>query len=91
MAVKILIPNSLQKYTNNQAILEYTIDTVNELIRNIETDFPEIRNHLTDDNGKLRRFLNFYVNNDDIRFLDNRETKLKDGDEVSIISAIAGG
>ena len=51
MAVKILIPNSLQKYTNNQAILEYTIDTVNELIRNIETDFPEIRNHLTDDNG----------------------------------------
>ena len=91
MAVKILIPNSLQKYTNNQVILEYTIDTVNDLIRNIETDFPEIRNHLTDDNGKLHRFLNFYVNNDDIRFLDNRETKLKDGDEVSIISAIAGG
>ncbi|KFF41607.1 MAG: molybdopterin synthase subunit MoaD [Candidatus Atelocyanobacterium thalassa isolate SIO64986] len=91
MNVKILIPTSLQRYTNNQATLEYSVDTIDKLISNIETNFPEIKSHLTDDTGKLHRFLNFYLNNEDIRFLDNTKTKLKDGDEVSIISAIAGG
>ena len=91
MTVKILIPTSLQKYTNDQAALEYDVDTIDTLISVIGTNFPEIKGHLIDDNNNLYRFLNFYVNNEDIRFLDNIQTKLKDGDEVSIISAIAGG
>lgn len=91
MAVKVLIPTPLQKYTNNQATLECSAENVSALIETLETSFPGIKARLCDDDGKPRRFLNFYVNSEDIRFLDNTETSLKDGDEVSIVPAVAGG
>jgi sulfur-carrier protein len=91
MSIKVLIPTPLQKLTNNQATLECTADTVSGLLESLETSCPGIKARLCDDKGELRRFVNFYVNSEDIRFLDGANTPLKDGDEVSIIPAIAGG
>ena len=91
MAVVIRIPTPLQKMTNNQATVELDVSNIVELLDRLEADFPGIRSRLCDENGALRRFVNFYVNDEDIRFLENEKTPLKDGDEVSIIPAIAGG
>jgi molybdopterin converting factor small subunit len=91
MAVKVLIPTALQKFTDNKATIECTGANVSELIDALESDCPGIKARLCDENGVPRRFLNFYVNEEDIRFLQNTETTLKDGDEVSIVPAVAGG
>jgi MoaD family protein len=91
MAVQVLIPTPLQKYTADQANVAIEASDVDALIKALETNFPGIQERLTDENGKLRRFLNVYVNSEDIRFLDNQSTPLKDGDEVSIVPAVAGG
>lgn len=91
MAVKVLIPTPLQKFTNNQATIECDGANVSELIEALEGNCPGIKSRLCDENGVPRRFLNFYVNEEDIRFLQNTETTLKDGDEVSIVPAVAGG
>lgn len=91
MSVKVLIPTPLQNLTNNKATVECSATSVEELIDALETDFPGIKTRLCDENGKPRRFLNFYVNSEDIRFLENTKTPLADGDEVSIVPAVAGG
>ncbi len=91
MAIKVLIPTPLQKLTNDRATVECQGDTVADLLESLETSCPGIKARLCDDKGELRRFVNFYVNSEDIRFLDGANTPLKDGDEVSIIPAIAGG
>jgi MoaD family protein len=91
MAVQVLIPTPLQKFTNNEASVELEATSVATLVEALEGRFPGIRARLCDDSGKLRRFLNIYVNSEDIRFLDNETTALKDGDEVSIVPAVAGG
>jgi sulfur-carrier protein len=91
MAVQVLIPTPLQKFTNNQASVELEAASVAALVEALEAKFPGIRARLCDDSGKLRRFLNIYVNSEDIRFLDNESTSLSDGDEVSIVPAVAGG
>lgn len=91
MAVKVLIPTPLQKLTNNQAELNCDGATIQDLLESLESSCPGIKARLCDDSGQLRRFVNFYVNNEDIRFLDGAQTALSDGDEVSIIPAIAGG
>ncbi|MDJ0732090.1 MAG: MoaD/ThiS family protein [Crocosphaera sp.] len=91
MAVKVLIPTPLQKHTNNQATLECSAGDVGALIETLEEKFPGMKERLCDEQGQPRRFLNFYVNSEDIRFLDNIKTELKDGDEVSIVPAVAGG
>jgi molybdopterin converting factor small subunit len=91
MAVQVLIPTPLQKYTNDQASVEVEASTVDGLLTALEGHFPGILDRLTDESGKLRRFLNVYVNSEDIRFLDNQSTPLADGDEVSIVPAVAGG
>ncbi|HHP7232161.1 MAG TPA: MoaD/ThiS family protein [Xenococcaceae cyanobacterium] len=91
MAVKVLIPTPLQKFTNNQATLECTGSNIDELINSLETSCPGIKARICDETGKPRRFLNLYVNSEDIRFLENTHTPLKDGDEVSIVPAVAGG
>ena len=91
MSVKVLIPTPLQNLTNNKATVECSATSVEELIKALETDFPGIKARLCDENGKPRRFLNFYVNSEDIRFLDGTDTSLADGDEVSIVPAVAGG
>jgi molybdopterin synthase sulfur carrier subunit len=91
MSVKVLIPTPLQKLTNNQATLECDGGSISDLLESLEQSCPGIKARLCDENGELRRFVNFYVNSEDIRFLDGKNTALKDGDEVSIIPAIAGG
>jgi len=91
MAVKVLIPTPLQKFTDNQASLSCDGDNIVELLDDLEASFPGIKARLCDDQGELRRFVNFYVNSEDIRFLDGKNTTLKDGDEVSIVPAVAGG
>ncbi|MBN3961910.1 MULTISPECIES: ubiquitin-like small modifier protein 1 [unclassified Nostoc] len=91
MAVKVLVPTTLQSFTNNQATLESTGSTIAELLDSLEKSFPGIKSRLCDEQGKLRRFVNFYVDSEDIRHLDGINTTLKDGDEVSIVPAVAGG
>jgi len=91
MAIKVLIPTALQKFTNDQATLECIGSNVAELIDSMESSCPGIKARLCDENGKPRRFLNFYVNSEDIRFLYGTNTALQDKDEVSIVPAVAGG
>lgn len=91
MAVTVLVPTALQKFTNNQAVLECSGNNIAELFDSLEQVCPGLKSRLCDEEGKPRRFLNFYVNSEDIRFLQNTATPLKDGDEVSIVPAVAGG
>jgi sulfur-carrier protein len=91
MAITVLIPTPLQKYTQDQASVECDASSVKGLMDSLETSFPGIKSRLCDEKGELRRFLNVYVNSEDIRFLDNSATELADGDEVSIVPAVAGG
>jgi MoaD family protein len=91
MAVKVLIPTPLQKFTNDRATIECSGSNINELIDALESNCPGIKARLCDETGKPRRFLNLYVNSEDIRFLEGTETTLQDGDEVSIVPAVAGG
>ncbi len=91
MAVQVLIPTPLQKFTNDEATAELTASSVDGLLDALEGRYPGIKGRLCDEAGKLRRFLNVYVNSEDIRFLNNQNTPLKDGDEVSIVPAVAGG
>ena len=92
MAVKVLIPTPLQKFTNNRATIECNgSSNINELIDALDNNCPGIKARICDETGKPRRFLNLYVNSEDIRFLDNTDTALQDGDEVSIVPAVAGG
>jgi sulfur-carrier protein len=91
MAVQVLIPTPLQKFTNDEASVSLDATTVGALVEALEARYAGIKGRLCDDSGKLRRFLNIYVNSEDIRFLDNEGTVLNDGDEVSIVPAVAGG
>ncbi|MBW4648337.1 MAG: MoaD/ThiS family protein [Kastovskya adunca ATA6-11-RM4] len=91
MAVTVLIPTALQKFTNDQATIECNGSNITELLNSLETSCPGIKARLCDEEGKPRRFLNFYVNSEDIRFLEGPQTSLSDGDEVSIVPAVAGG
>ena len=91
MSVKVLVPTALQKFTNNQATLDCKGSTISELFNSLEEACPGIKARLCDESGKPRRFLNLYVNSEDIRFLEGAATPLKDGDEVSIVPAVAGG
>ena len=91
MAITVLVPTPLQKLTNNQASIAGTGSNIVELLESLEEKFPGIKGRLCDDKGELRRFVNFYLNSEDIRFLDGINTALKDGDEISIVAAQAGG
>ncbi|WP_193197082.1 MoaD/ThiS family protein [Nostoc sp. MG11] len=91
MAITVLVPTALQNFTNNQATLECNGSNIAELLDSLEQSFPGIKSRLCDEAGKPRRFLNLYLNSEDIRFLEGTDTPLKDGDEVSIVPAVAGG
>jgi molybdopterin converting factor small subunit len=91
MAIQVLIPTPLQKFTNDEASVSLEAASIDGLLQALEGRYPGIQSRLCDENGKLRRFLNLYVNSEDIRFLDNQATVLSDGDEVSIVPAVAGG
>ena len=91
MSVSVLIPTPLRKYTGEEETVSGAPGTVTALIADLERQFPGIAARLTDEQGELRRFVNIYVNEEDIRFLAGKETEVKDGDAVSIVPAIAGG
>jgi len=91
MPVKVLIPTPLRNLTANAAEVQVEAGSVNALIAALEAMHPGLKERLCDDGGKLRRFVNVYLNEEDIRFLKAEATELKDGDEVSIVPAIAGG
>jgi molybdopterin synthase sulfur carrier subunit len=90
MAIKVRIPTPLQKLTDGKADVECGARNINELIDALEKAYPGMKERLTD-GGKVRRFINIYVNDEDIRFLSKEDTTLKDGDNISIVPAIAGG
>lgn len=91
MPVLVRIPTPLRTLTKGAAEVQATGDTVEGIVADLERQYPGMRERLVDDSGELRRFINIYVNEEDIRFLQSRKTALKDGDEVSIVPAIAGG
>jgi molybdopterin synthase sulfur carrier subunit len=90
MAVKVQIPAPMRQHTDGQATVESNGASVQEVLANVGAKFPGIVDRLFD-KGQLRRFVNIYLNDEDVRYLDNLETAVKDGDEVSIIPAVAGG
>jgi len=91
MSQKVRIPTPLRKLTNNEEIVVVNAPTISEAIVELQSRFPGIKERLLDEQGEVRRFINVYLNEEDIRFLQNKQTPLKDGDEISIIPAIAGG
>jgi molybdopterin synthase sulfur carrier subunit len=91
MSVKVRIPTPLQKLTANQGEVAAKGSSIKDILADLEVQFPGIKERLYDDKGGLRRFINFYVNNEDIRFLKGETTAVKEGDEISIVPAIAGG
>ncbi len=91
MPKNVRIPTPLRKLTNNEELVEVNAATIGEAIAELQKRFPGIKERLVDETGGIRRFVNVYVNEEDIRFLQNQETPLQEGDEVSIIPAIAGG
>jgi molybdopterin synthase sulfur carrier subunit len=91
MPVTVRIPTPLRAVAKGNANVQAKGDTIGDVIGDLEHQFPGLRERLVDESGELRRFINIYVNQEDIRFLDNQATALKDGDEVAIVPAIAGG
>ncbi len=91
MAVAVRIPTPLRTVTKGAAEVQAAADTVSDVIEDLERQFPGLRDRLMDEGGELRRFINIYVNEEDIRFLEGAKTALKAGDSVSIVPAIAGG
>ena len=87
----ILIPTPLRKLTNDLEVVSAAGGNVGELLDNLDKAFPGLRERICDEQGNVRRFVNIFVNDEDIRFLEDRATPVKDTDEVSIVPAIAGG
>jgi molybdopterin converting factor small subunit len=91
MPVLVRIPTPLQRFTKNQSAVQAEGNTVQEVIASLERSFPGVRDRLCDEQGAIRKFVNLYLNDEDIRFIDGEKTGVKDGDELAIIPAIAGG
>jgi molybdopterin synthase sulfur carrier subunit len=89
--IKVRIPTPLRPLTKNQGEVDVTAGSIADMVNTLEASYPGIKARLCDDSGELRRFVNIYVNEEDIRFLKGKDTSLKTGDEVSIVPAIAGG
>lgn len=87
----VRIPSPLRRYTNGQSKVECTGANISELIENLEAQYPGVKARLCDDNGQIKRYVNVFVNDEEIRSLQGSATQLSDKDEVSIIPAMAGG
>ena len=90
MAVKVQIPTPMRQHTDGQAVVESAGSTVQTVLDNLGKKYPGIVSRIFD-NGQVRRFVNVYLNDEDIRYLDSLNTAVKDGDELAIIPAVAGG
>src|SRR5688572_32997569 len=91
MAYRVLIPTPLRPYTDQQDTVEVEGATIGELLASLTARYGDLRKHLYSDEGKLRSFVNVYLNDDDIRYLEKENTRLKDGDVLSIVPSVAGG
>ncbi|HVF20902.1 MAG TPA: MoaD family protein [Mycobacteriales bacterium] len=91
MTIQVRIPTILRKYTDGEKQVEGSGGTLGELFGDLDARYPGLRGGLVDDGGGLHRFVNVYVNDEDVRFLGAIDTPLSDGDEVTILPAVAGG
>ncbi|MGZ4141141.1 MAG: MoaD family protein [Actinomycetota bacterium] len=91
MAVEVRVPTILRKYTGGEKAVEGAGGTVREVIEDLDTRHPGVRGAVVSDDGELRRFVNMYLNDEDIRVLGSLETPVTDGDVLSILPAVAGG
>jgi molybdopterin converting factor small subunit len=91
MSLKVVIPAPLRKHTAGAEIVEVEAGTVQQVIERLEGKYPGIRSSICDESGSLRRFINIYVDGEDVRFLENLGTTAKDGAEIAIVPAISGG
>lgn len=91
MPVKIIVPTPMQRYTMNHDEVEVGGATVDHALAHLAENYPDIRKHLFNDDGSLRHFVNVYVNDEDVRFSGGLDTAVTDGDEVTILPAVAGG
>jgi sulfur-carrier protein len=89
--VKIRVPTPLRKLTNNEELVDVEGNTVDEALTALQSRYPGVKERLMDEKGEVRRFILVHLNDEDIKFLQNRQTPLKNGDEISITPAIAGG
>jgi molybdopterin synthase sulfur carrier subunit len=91
MAVRVRVPTPLRRFTAGNGEVAASGTSIKEVINDLESRHPGMRERLLDDKGEIRRFVNIYLNGDDVRFLDQLNSKVKDGDDISIVPAIAGG
>lgn len=91
MGVKVVIPTPLRPYAGKQESVDLQAANVGEALETLTKRFQELRKHLYADDGKLRSFVNVYVNDEDIRYLQREKTQLREGDTISIVPSIAGG
>ena len=91
MAVSIRIPTPLRKLTDNKSEIQIDGDTIEAILGNMESSYPGIKDRICDETGDVRRFINIYLNEEDIRFIDGTGTSVNDGDRIAIVPAIAGG
>lgn len=91
MAITVRIPQPLRNLTGDKSTVETRGSSLAEAIADLEANFPGVRERVMDDSGELRRFVNIYINGDDVRFMEGLKSPIKDGDEISIVPAVAGG
>ncbi|MEX0804126.1 MAG: MoaD/ThiS family protein [Candidatus Binatia bacterium] len=91
MSVRVRVPTPLRKFTQGADEVNAQGSNIRSIVEDLEKNYPGIKERICDETGKVRRFVNVYLNGDDIRFLQNLETSLKEGDNISIVPAIAGG
>ncbi len=91
MNITVQIPSALRRHTGGASKVTCSVANLNELLTDLDTKFPDLKPHLRDEAGQVRRFLNVYVNEEDIRFLGGVSYAFKDGDEVLLVPSIAGG
>jgi len=91
MSVLVRIPTPLRRMTNGQAKVEMQSSNLGELVEKLDSEYPGFKDRLVDENGDLRYFVNIYLNGEDVRFMEGLETSTNEGDEVSIVPAVAGG
>jgi sulfur-carrier protein len=91
MSVSVRVPTILRTYTSGESEVTASGTTLSEVLDDLDANYSGIKGRILDDNGELRRFVNVYVGNDDVRFLDNLATPTPDGTQISVIPAVAGG
>jgi molybdopterin converting factor small subunit len=91
MAVKVMIPTPLRAYAGKQESVDILATTVGEALKGLTDQYADLKKHLYSDDGRLRSFVNVYVNDEDIRYAQKDQTPVRDGDTVSIVPSIAGG